>query len=111
MRPVLGGLTQDRCAEAVCNNETDIRRKNLARHLERGGEEQPVAMQPVIDPPLVGAQIRDRRFDLDDPNLAVGAERHQIGAPAGWQRQFAHHQKSQRMQNPRGAACDRERGR
>jgi hypothetical protein len=68
-------------------------------------------MQPVIDPLLIGAQIRNRGLDLDDPHLPVAAERHQIGAPAGRQRQFAHHRKSQRMQKPRRASCDRKRGR
>ena len=57
-----------------------------AQHRERGGEEQPVAVQPIVHPFLVGAKIRDRRLDLDDPDFAGGAERRQIGAPAGRQR-------------------------
>ena len=74
------------------------------------GEEQPVAMGPVILPFLVGAKIGDRGFDLDDPDFAAGIERHQIGAAAGRQRQFADHAKAMRMQQPRGAARDRQRG-
>src|SRR6516225_5252342 len=77
MQTMLGCLTEDRCAEAVRNDETDVRRKDLTRHLERGGEEQPVAMQPVIHPLLVRAQIRNRGLDLDDPHLPVAAERHE----------------------------------
>ena len=49
----------------------------------RGGEEQPVAMQPVVLPFLIGAEIGDRGFDLDDPDFAGGIEGHQIGAAAG----------------------------
>ena len=66
-------------------------RKDLAGHFDRGGEEQPVAVQPVVHPFLVGAEIGDRGLDLDDPDFAVAAERHEIGAPAGRQRQLAHH--------------------
>jgi CheY-like chemotaxis protein len=86
MEPVLGRLAHDRCTEAVGNDETHLRRKNLARHIERGGEKQPIAMQPVFDPLLVGAKVRNGRFDLDDPHFAAGVERHQIGAPARRQR-------------------------
>ena len=107
VQPVLRRLADDRCAEGVGDDEPGVGRENLARHLERGGEEQPVAMQPVVHPFLVGAEIRDRRLDLDDPDFAVGAERHEIGAPAGRQRQLAHHRKPERMQEPRGAARDR----
>ena len=100
-----------RRAEGVGDDQAGVGREDLARDVERGGEEQPVAMQPVVDPFLVGAKIGDRRLDLDDPDFAVAAERHQVGAPARRQRQFAHHRKAQRMQEPRGAARDRQRGR
>src|SRR5262249_14465563 len=55
------------------------------------------------------AEIGDRRFDLDDPERAVGPERNKIGSAARWQRQLAHHRMSHRMQEPRGAARDRQR--
>jgi hypothetical protein len=49
-------------------------------------KKQPVAMQPVVDPFLIGAKIRNRRFDFHDDDFAITAERHEIGAPAGRQR-------------------------
>ena len=55
----------------------------------RGGEEQPVAVHPIVHPFLVGAEIRHRGLDLDDPDFAVAAERHQIGAAARGERQLA----------------------
>ena len=67
-------------------------------------------MGAVVLPFLVGAEIGDRGFDLDDPDFAAGIERHQIGAAAGRQRQFAHHAEAVRVQQPRGAARDRQRG-
>src|SRR5262249_20699774 len=54
------------------DDEAHVGRKNLARPPERGGEKQPVAMQAIIEPLLVGAKVRDRRLDLDDPQFAVG---------------------------------------
>jgi hypothetical protein len=48
-------------------------------------------MQPVVDPFLVGAEIGDRRFDLDDEDFSAAAEGDEIGAAAGRQRQLAHH--------------------
>jgi len=38
---------------------------------------------------LVGAEVRDRRFDFDNPDFAVATKRHQIRAPARSERQFA----------------------
>jgi hypothetical protein len=111
MEPVLRRLAHHRRAEGVGDDEAGVRRKNLARHVERGGEKQPIAMQPIIEPLLVGTKVGNRRLDLDDPQFAVGAEGHEIGAPARRQRQFAHHRKPKRMQQPRGAARDRERSR
>ena len=88
---MLRRLADDLRAEGVGHDQPGVGREDFARHLERGGEEQPVAVQPIVDPFLVGAEIGDRRFDLDDPDLAAGAERHQVGAPAGGERQLAHH--------------------
>ena len=84
--------------------------KYLAGHLDRGGEEQPVAVHPVVHPFLVGAEIRDRGLDLDDPDFAVGAQRHEVGAAARSQRQLADHAEAMRVQKPRGAARDLQRG-
>ena len=69
-------------AEGVGDDQAGVGRENLARHFERGGEEQPVAVQPVVDPFLVGAEIGDRRLDLDDPDFAA-ARRAPPGRRAG----------------------------
>jgi hypothetical protein len=83
MEPVFRRLAHHRRAEGVRDHEAGVRRKNLARHVERGREKQPVAMQPIIEPLLVGTKVGNRRLDLDDPQFAVGAKRYEIGAPAG----------------------------
>src|SRR6516165_8408617 len=56
MEPVFRRLAHHRRAEGVGDDEAGIRRKNLARHVERGGEKQPIAMQPIIEPLLVGTR-------------------------------------------------------
>ena len=94
----------------IGHDQSGVGRENLARHILRGGEEQPVAMGAVVLPFLVGAEIGDRGFDLDDPDRAAGIERHQIGAAAGRQRQFADHAEAVRVQQPRRAARDAQRG-
>ena len=105
------GASQIICAPKASATISPVSlRENFARHLHAGGEEQPVAMGAVVLPFLVGAKIGDRGFDLDDPDFAARIERHQIGSTAGRQRQFAHHAKAERMQQPRGAARDGERG-
>jgi hypothetical protein len=110
-QPVLGRLAHDRSAEGIGHDQPGVAGKYLARHIDDGGEEQPVAMQFVVHPLLVGAEIGHRRLDLDNQDFAVAAERDEIGAPAGRQRQFAHHRIAERMQKPRGAARYGERGR
>ena len=86
-------------------------REDVLRHVRGGGEIEPIAMQPVIRPLLVDAEILDRRLDLDDPDLAVVAKRHQVGAPTGRERQLAHATVAERDQQALRAARDRERGR
>jgi hypothetical protein len=98
-------------ARSVGDDEAGVLGENLARHVERGGEEQPVAMQPIIDPFPIGAEIRHRRLDLDNPDFSVGAECDQVGTPTGRERQLAQHRKSERMEEPRGATRDPEGGR
>src|SRR5205823_3399968 len=57
-----------------------FRRYEVARKIRRDGEKEPVAELPVIGPFAVGAKIGERRFDLDDGDLAAAAERHDVGA-------------------------------
>ncbi len=60
MQPVLRRLAGDLGPERIRHDEAGILRKNVARDRKRGGEEQPVAVQPIVHPFLVGAKIRDR---------------------------------------------------
>ena len=66
-------------------------------------------MHAVVGPFLVGAKIRDRGLDLDDPDFAIASERHQIGTPPRQQRQLRHAGQPQRQQQSLGAARNRER--
>ena len=61
-------------------------------------------MAAIREPLAVGAEIRDRRLDLHDHDLAVGAEAHQVGAAPGRERQFAHRAEAERTQQSRRAA-------
>jgi NAD-dependent oxidoreductase involved in siderophore biosynthesis len=73
-------------AIGVGDDQSGVAGKQVARHFLREGKEQPITMQPVVRPLPVGAQIGQRRLDLDDPDLAALVQRHQIGTPAGRQR-------------------------
>ena len=73
-------------AIGIGDNQAGLFRKDFARQILREREEQPVAMRAVFMPFLIGAQILDRRFDLDNPDLATVVQRDQIGAPARRQR-------------------------
>ena len=75
VQAVLRRLAHQLRAERVGDDQPGVLGENLARHLERGGEEQPVAMRAVVHPFLVGAEILDRGLDLDDPDLARRVER------------------------------------
>ena len=66
----------------VGDDQAGVLGKNLARHIDGRCEEQSVAMEPVIHPFLVGAEILDRGLDLDDGDHPVAGERHKVSAPA-----------------------------
>jgi hypothetical protein len=51
-------------------------------------------MQPVIRPFAVHAKILDRRLDLDDPDVALSGQRHEVGATAGCKRQLGQHMRA-----------------
>ena len=80
--PMFRRLADEGGAERVRHDQAGVRGENLARHLLCGGEGQPVAMGAIIHPLLVGAKIRNRGLDLDDPDFTLAVERDQIGAPA-----------------------------
>ena len=57
---VLGRFAMQMGTIGVSDDQAGVLRKNLARQILREGEEQPVAMHPVVLPFLVGAQIFHR---------------------------------------------------
>ena len=79
---MLGRVAMQMRAVGVGDDQSGIGRKQFAGQILREGEEQPVAMQPVVLPFLIGAQILDRLLDFNDPDVAPGVHRHQIGAPS-----------------------------
>ena len=60
MQRVARGILHDGSAECVRQYQTRIGREDVARHIERGRKEQAVAMQPVISPFAVGAEVGGR---------------------------------------------------
>jgi CheY-like chemotaxis protein len=81
--PVLGRLAHDRGGERVGQDQAGVLGKDRERHGKRRREEQPIAMHPVIQPFAIGAEILDRGFDLDDPDVARAVECDEVGAPPG----------------------------
>ncbi len=83
---MLGRFAVQMGAIGVGDDQPGIEREDFVGQFPGESEKQPVAMRSVFRPFLVGAQILDRRFDLDDPDIAALVQRHQIGAPPGRQR-------------------------
>src|ERR1041385_2647067 len=108
VQAVLRRLADEMRAERIRHNKPRVVRENLARHLHRGRKEQPVAMEAIVHPFLVGAKVLDRGLDLDDPDVAGAIQRHQIGAPPGWQGELADRRESELMQQPRRPPRDIE---
>jgi two-component system, response regulator RegA len=106
---VLRRFAHDLAAESVGDDQARVLRKNLARHVERGGKEQPVAMRAIFHPFVVGAEIGDRGLDLHDPDFTRRVERDEIGSAAGREQQFADAAEAVRQQKPHGAARHRQR--
>ena len=65
-------------------------------------------MGAIIRPFLIGAEISQRGFYLDDENGAVARQRNDIGAPPTGQRQFHQGREAQIAQEPPGAPRDRQ---
>jgi hypothetical protein len=80
------GFPQDLRPVAVGQDEPAFIREDFRRHLGMRREEEAVGMQPVFRPFPVDTEILDRGFDLDDPDIAFRRERHEVGPPAGGQR-------------------------
>ena len=56
--------------------------EDIARQISVRGEEQPIAVPPIIHPFLIGAEVGNRRFYLHDDDFTVTAERDQVGPAA-----------------------------
>jgi hypothetical protein len=52
--------------------------------------EEAIAIFKIIGPFLVGKEVGPADLDLNDREFALGPDRHQVGAPAVWQRYLAH---------------------
>ena len=88
VQPVLRRFAHQLGPVAVSENESGVGRKDIERYMLGGGEEQAIAMHPIVGPFLIGAEILDRGFDLHDPDFAVAPEGHEIGAASGHERQL-----------------------
>ena len=87
-QPVLAGFAQDRRPIGIRQDQPGILGHDLGGNMVGDGEEQPVAMEPVVRPLRVGAEIVDARLDFDDPERPIRRERHDIGPATGRQRQL-----------------------
>ena len=93
-KPVFRRLAQDLGAVAVRQDEAAVLREDRRRHLRMRREEEPVGMQPVFRPLAVDAKILDRRFYLDDPDVAVPGQRDKVGTAARGKRNLRQHMRA-----------------
>ena len=77
--PLLRRLADYRSTECVGDDQAGIGGEYIAGHISVRGEEQPIAMPPIIHPFLIGAEVGNRRFYLHDDDFTVTAERDQVG--------------------------------
>jgi hypothetical protein len=87
----------------IGDDQPAVLRKKLGRDIAMRGEKQPVTVLPVFGPLAIRAEILDRGLDLDDPDLAIAAKRHEIGTTAGGKRQFRYHRQAQIRKQPLNA--------
>ena len=76
--PMLRRLANNFAAVAIRQQQPRIVRQHLDREIRRDREQQSVAPLPVFRPFAIGAKILERRLDLDDPDLALVVDRHQV---------------------------------
>ncbi len=81
---IASALAQDERAERVRHDEAAILGDKRLRKIGRHGKGETVAEGAVVGPFAVAAEIGKGRFDLDDEQDAVAAERQKIGAAADW---------------------------
>jgi hypothetical protein len=70
---------------------------------------EPVAELEVVGPFAVAEQVGARGLDLDDHQLALGVDSHQVGAPAVAQRHLGERPDVVAREQPADAAGDRAR--
>jgi hypothetical protein len=94
-RPPPGGryrrrraVAQNGCAKRVGHDQATFFGDEHGRKPARHGEIKPVGELPVTAPFMVGAEVGDRGFDLDNDQIACPAEREDIGAAAVGEREF-----------------------
>ena len=77
-------FAHDGGAEGIGEDQSAVLRQDVEGKGLRHGEVEAVAESLVVGPFPVGPEIRDARFDLDDGEAAVRAERDDVGAaPVG----------------------------
>jgi hypothetical protein len=99
-----GAVAQHLGAKAVGHDQAGGRRDDGPVHERRDGEIELVAEFGIERPFVIGMEVLGRGFDLDDPNLAPVAERHDVGAPAIGERQLAEAGKAALAQHAADAA-------
>jgi hypothetical protein len=104
--PIALGLMAALGAVAVRDDEAAFLRENPRWHVGMRGEEKAVGMEPVFRPFAVDAKILDRRFDLDDPDVALARHGDEIGTATGRQRQFRQHMRAHLEEQALDAAAD-----
>ena len=73
-------------AKPVCQDEPRIVRQNGAGKRWIYGKVQLVAVGAILSPFVIGAEIRNARFDLDYEDGAAGGHANDIGTTAIWKR-------------------------
>ena len=106
---MFGRVAHDLGAVAVRKDEAAFVRKDLGRHARMRGEEEAVAVEPVVGPLTVDAKILDRRLDLDDPDVALPRQRDEVGTPPGRQAEFGQHMRAHGGQQALHAAPHEQR--
>ena len=90
----------------VADSPEKARLEGELKELRRDRESEGVAIGLVFAPLLVGAEILQPRFHLDDEDLALAAKRHQVGAAAVGERHFRQRRIAERDQQAGRAAGD-----
>lgn len=91
---MLRGGPQHLPSVAIRDDEPGFARQNVERKFRQHGEKQPVREVAVLGPFVVRAEILEARFDLDDPDRAIGRKRYNVRAPTVRQRHLRERRQS-----------------